>query len=712
MNSTRLKYITVKSTYVIFILSAFLGVIFSQAQTPDCEGALGVCSNGAIDANSSGPGTNDFAGGTGSLGCIDAEHQSLWLFVQIESGSTLGFVIDPIGADDYDFAVYGPNRTCNNLGNPIRCSWAAGSSNTGMTSNASDVSEGAGGDGFVRWLTVNPGDTYYILIDNYSATNQGFSLNWNGNSSLNCDVALPCPVVDLGPDTSICDGSSRTLGNPIVAGVTYLWSTGATTPTINVTTSGTYWLAATKDTCTVIDSIVVTSLTSPIVNLGRDTTLCPGETIILNAAHPDATGYVWQDGSTGPTFQVSGEGIYSVEVQNDICSGTDQIQVFYENIPLVDLGNDTALCGVSSYVLNDAGTYPPNTQFVWQDGSTSATFNATQSGIYSVEVSNIACSNSDTINLSFQNPPIFDLGNDATFCEDTVITLDAFSATATDYLWQDGSTGSTFLVSETGLYSVEVSDNTCSTFNEISISFLEYPEFELYADTTLCENEILVLNAFSPVATSYQWQDGSGSAEFTVTESGTYYVEAANEFCVTIDSAEIEYLFLPIFDLGQDTIVCKGNAIELVVSNQSVSPGTNAWSDNSTDSVLVITEQGIYWVEVANQCGSLTDTVFVEYGSCNCDFFFPSAFTPNNDGLNDAFQPIFDCDSLKTFEFEIYNRWGELLFSAIDPGLGWEGPNRNDINLMDVYAWRIRYSWTWRGEEMTFSDSGVFAIVK
>jgi len=340
MNLASLKCLISRTTYVIIVAIVFLGVFTAKSQTPDCEGALGVCSNGAIDANSSGPGTNDFTGGSGSLGCIDAEHQSLWLFVQIESGSTLGFVIDPIGSDDYDFAVYGPNRTCDNLGNPVRCSWAAGSSNTGMSGSASDLSEGAGGDGFVRWLTVNPGDTYYILIDNYSASNQGFTLNWNGNSDLNCDVALPCPVIDLGPDTAICDGSNLTIGNPIAAGVTYEWSTGETTPTINVTTSGTYWLAATKDTCTVIDSIQVSLLISPIVDLGRDTTLCPGETIILTASHPDATGYVWQDGSTSSSFEVSSQGIYTVEVQNGICSGTDQVQVFYENIPLIDLGNE------------------------------------------------------------------------------------------------------------------------------------------------------------------------------------------------------------------------------------------------------------------------------------------------------------------------------------------------------------------------------------
>jgi len=113
------------------------------AQSTDCMGAQGVCSNGAINENSNGSGADDFGNGQGSLGCINQEHQTLWLFVQIEEGNTLGFVIDPIGFDDYDFAVYGPNLTCDNLGNPIRCSWAAGSGHTGMNGSSNDFTENA-----------------------------------------------------------------------------------------------------------------------------------------------------------------------------------------------------------------------------------------------------------------------------------------------------------------------------------------------------------------------------------------------------------------------------------------------------------------------------------------------------------------------------------------------------------------------------------------
>ncbi len=834
------------------LVALLIGIAFNfniYAQSTDCEGAIGVCSNGDINANSSGPGSNDFAGGSGSLGCIDEEHQTLWLFVQVESGNTLGFTIDPIGSDDYDFAVYGPDRTCDNLGNPIRCSWAAGSSNTGMNGSSSDYTEGAGGDGFIRWLNVSPGESYYILIDNYSSTNQGFTLEWNGNNNLNCDVALPCPIIDLGPDTAVCDGSSLTLGGSTAPGVTYQWSTGETTSMIDVTQSGTYWLAATKDTCTVYDTIQVSLLESPIINLGADTTLCQGESITLDATHPDATGYLWQDGSTNATFTATSTGAYTVEVQNAICSGTDEIVVTFDQIPIIDLGPDTILCDQNNFVLdatssnaisylwndgstnatlpiNTSGTYSVIVEsaacsnqeeievtflsspvlnlgndttycegdeivlsaydagtisYLWQDGSTDPTFTATTSGTYSVEVqnasctstdeitltfdeipvidlgpdttlcnqdnfildatnanansylwndnstnptltvsssgtysvfvSNTGCSYQDEINVTFLNSPILDLGDDASYCNGDTIVLTAYDVATTSYIWQDGSTESAFTVTESGNYSVLTSNGYCENQDSIAITFLAYPEFELHNDTTLCDDDTLVLSASALDATSYLWQDGSTNQDFTVTTSGTYIATASNDFCSTTDTAIIEYRFAPVFNLPDDTIMCKGNDIELVVTNQPEET-IYTWQDGSNDSIYTVSMQGDYAVEVENQCGVVSDSIFVQYGSCDCEFYMPTAFTPNNDGLNDNYKPLFDCDSLITFEFEIFNRWGEMVYSSTIATEGWEGPNSKNVDPMDVYAWVMRYKWSWRGKEMEYQESGFFTIIK
>jgi hypothetical protein len=109
----------------------------------------------------------------------------------------IAFTITPTGTADYDFAVWGPfaGLTCGSaLGQPMRCSWAAPSfagAPTGLAINPLlPTSEGAGGTGFVRHITANPGDVYILYVDNWSMNGVQFTLTWNAGNTV-------CPVDPL-----------------------------------------------------------------------------------------------------------------------------------------------------------------------------------------------------------------------------------------------------------------------------------------------------------------------------------------------------------------------------------------------------------------------------------------------------------------------------------------------------------------------------------
>src|SRR5690606_14449467 len=103
----------------------------------------------------------------------------------------------------------------------------------------------------------------------------------------------------------------------------------------------------------------------------NDTTLCWGETFTLDVTTPNAT-YLWQDNSTNPTFNLEEQGTYWVEVIVSNCSAIDTIQIDFDPIPTVELGNDITLCDVEAFLL-DATT--PGATYIWQDNSTDPTFN-------------------------------------------------------------------------------------------------------------------------------------------------------------------------------------------------------------------------------------------------------------------------------------------------------------------------------------------------
>jgi hypothetical protein len=111
------------------------------------------------------------------------------------------FTINPNNnSDDFDPVVYGPNVTCGALGAPIRCSYAAsaGTGNTGLGNGAVDASEDVAGDQWVSQLNVTAGQTYYVLINGWSATSgsNGFALSWTGTAGLNCSI-LPVELLDF-----------------------------------------------------------------------------------------------------------------------------------------------------------------------------------------------------------------------------------------------------------------------------------------------------------------------------------------------------------------------------------------------------------------------------------------------------------------------------------------------------------------------------------
>jgi hypothetical protein len=163
----------------------------------DCASATPICNSAALNDASTGPGIS----AEGCSGCNTSEVFTNWYRIQILGSGTLAFTINPNNnADDFDPVVYGPNVTCGALGAPIRCSYAAasGNGNTGLGNGAVDASEDVAGDQWVSQLAVTAGQTYYILINGWSATSggNGFALSWTGTAGLDCAV-LPVELLSF-----------------------------------------------------------------------------------------------------------------------------------------------------------------------------------------------------------------------------------------------------------------------------------------------------------------------------------------------------------------------------------------------------------------------------------------------------------------------------------------------------------------------------------
>jgi len=236
------------------------------------------------------------------------------------------------------------------------------------------------------------------------------------DSTVITDLTVNHPTVDLGNDTAMCSNQSLLL-DAENSGSQFLWSTGATTQTIQISAGGIYSAIVTDAaSCVATDTIVVTVNPSPLVNLGSNTSICAGDSIFLDAGNAGSE-FIWNSGATTQTIYVSSGGNYAVIVTNEFgCTGSDAIHILLNQLPQVDLGSDTGFCDGDS-VLLDAGN--PGSQFLWSSGQTTQTIYASSSSSFSVTVTdNNDCQNSDTVNVTVHPLPqiSFAYDGDTTVC--------------------------------------------------------------------------------------------------------------------------------------------------------------------------------------------------------------------------------------------------------------------------------------------------------
>lgn len=159
----------------------------------ECYGATQICNDAPFSGNSANGGNYQELGAS-NQGCLSGgEHQSYWYYFQPVMNGTISFTLNTCGTCDYDFAVWATGN-CGNLGTPVRCSFAAPSGDTGLGNGAVDLTEGTGGDKYVAPLNVVAGQTYILLIDNYTANSEPFAIDFTFSvpGLLNCTpVVLP-----------------------------------------------------------------------------------------------------------------------------------------------------------------------------------------------------------------------------------------------------------------------------------------------------------------------------------------------------------------------------------------------------------------------------------------------------------------------------------------------------------------------------------------
>jgi len=335
-------------------------------------------------------------------------------------------------------------------------------------------------------IILNPGAGFTSYLWQDASTNQTFIADTTGTyyvmvtDNYDCvaydtiNIIVSSPVIDLGQDAGLCDGNILILDaeNP---GSLYLWNDSTTNQTLDLDTSGTYYVQVTDiNNCSASDTITISVNPLPNVNLGNDTNFCNGNILTLDAENPGSL-YLWNDSTTNQTFDVDTSGTYYVQVTDtNNCFASDTILISVNPLPYVDLGNDTGFCDGNILTL-DAENF--GSSYLWNDSTTNKTLDVHTSGTYYVQVTDTNnCAASDTILISVNPLPYVDLGQDTvTICNDSYVIL--YAGTGFDiYEWSDSSNLDSLKIDgalvgiSSEFYSVTVTDsNDCQASDSVFV---------------------------------------------------------------------------------------------------------------------------------------------------------------------------------------------------------------------------------------------------
>ncbi len=213
-------------------------------------------------------------------------------------------------------------------------------------------------------LTPSSSSTYSVIVSSGNCSDTAF-----------VTVSITSPPVAVASSSTVCAGQNAIL--TASGGGTYLWSTGATTSSISLssTSSSTYSVVVSFGSCADTANAILTIIPSPLVSLGKDPTLCAGQSTTLDAGNSGA-GYIWSTGETSQLITVSSPGTYWVIVGMNNCLARDTVVAF--TAPGIHLP-DSSLCTSAPIVLNPGSGA---TSYYWSNGSTTQTISVDSAGTY------------------------------------------------------------------------------------------------------------------------------------------------------------------------------------------------------------------------------------------------------------------------------------------------------------------------------------------
>lgn len=293
--------------------------------------------------------------------------------------------------------------------------------------------------------------------------------------------------------------------------------------------------------------------------------------------------------------------------------------------------------------------------------------------------------------------------------------VDSFLADSFRWHFGDGSTSveksPVHQYNEVKDFAVRLEWYLCNRKYETSdtVKLRRKPLVNLGNDSTACFGQPVLLTA--PMgADGYMWSTGAVGLYIYADQPGTYKVKVRSGNCWAEDEINIAFHPDVFTKLGSDYFICEDDE-ELVKLDAGEGFVNYKWTPtHDTTQWIIVKNTGEYFVKVTDHFGCPGNDNARVKRRCGVLLYFPNIFTPNKDGLNDAYMPL--GNDVTAFNISIYNRWGELVFKSERLDISWDGTVNGKPARDGVYVYQAEYQGYKSKRLQTFYSNGNITLMR
>lgn len=393
----------------------------------------------------------------------------------------------------------------------------------------------------------------------------------------------------------------------------------------------------------------------------------------------------------------------------DLCNNLvfDTVDVVIHTPFVMDEVQDSLLCDGRLYYVNLKNKYD---SVFWTDRYRNMERWLRDSGYYKFRAWKGVCWDDDSVQISTDVMPRVSIVGDSVFCEGEDVTLKADINSKNALLkWHTNSSDSVLTVLNSQIVKIYASNRCGEDSASFKVREVVLPQIEIFGDTIYCDGDSVQLEVRNVNGHLPSWSDGYVGA-FRNAADGKWLAQIEEHHCVNKDSIQIGVRPQPIAHVPDIPLLCEFEELILTSDQEKTN---RLWSNGFTGSTADYTlESGLHWLKTYNACGSDSVSFNIERKECRCAMTVPTAFTPNFDQTNEQFEVFSECDKLQSYRLNIYNRWGELLFTTTEIDQKWDGKYKGEQVQPGVYAWQLEFIGIDGRNPIRRTQSGVLHVLR